>query len=122
MKNDDEFSRLEGKAKLVPIKYSSRKCNKFQESFLATRVFSPKFSLVVTGMALDFLIKEIDAWPRETLRPRGKSLKFLLGGIFWSLKLQMKMKKTEKEWQFSHVSICAFSRGEQRLSLRDVLC
>ena len=56
-------------------------------------VFSPKFSLVVTGMALDFLIKEIDAWPRETFRPRGKSLKFLLGGIFWSLKLQMKMKK-----------------------------
>ena len=110
MKNDDEFSRLEGKAKLVPIKYSSRKCNAFQESFLATRVFSPKFSLVVTGMALDFLIKEIDAWPRETLRPRGKSLKFLLGGIFWSLKLQMKIKKNEKEWQFSHVSICAFSR------------
>ena len=71
-------------------------------------MFSSKFSLVVTGMALDFLIKEIDAWPRETLRPRGKSLKFLLGGIFWSLKLQMKMKKIEKEWQFSHVSICAF--------------
>ena len=121
MKNDDEFSKLEGKAKLVPIKYSSRKCNKFQKSFLATRVFSPKFSLFVTGMELDFLIKEIDAWPRETLRPRGKSLKFLLGGIFWSLKLQMKIKKTEKEWQFSHVSICAFSR-RTKIELRDVLC